>query len=131
MKIPNVTAQQKKIAVRNGRPVVYEDARLKDARAKFVSYLKLHAPAEPMVGPVFLRTMWMYPATKTHASGSYKITRPDTDNLIKLFKDCMTKAGFWRDDAQVCAEQTCKLYNELTGIYVEVYDEDGRREDDE
>ena len=30
-----------------------------------------------------------------------EVTKPDTDNLQKLLKDCMTKCGFWKDDAQV------------------------------
>ncbi len=129
MKIPSVTHQQKRVTVRNGKPVVYEDQRLKDARAKFMAYLKAHAPAEPMQGPVYLRTMWLYPETKTHPAGTYKTTKPDTDNLLKLFKDCMTAVGFWKDDAQVCCEYTVKMYNSLTGILVEVSDEfeEGRK----
>ena len=32
--------------------------------------------------------------------GEYRTTKPDTDNLQKLLKDCMTATGFWTDDAQ-------------------------------
>ncbi len=124
MKIPSVTAQQKKITVRNGRPVVYEDARLKDARDKFTCYLWQHRPEKPMEGAIFLHTEWMYPATKKNPAGKFKTTKPDTDNLIKLFKDCMTKTGFWRDDAQVVYEVTSKQYADHPGIYVYVADVD-------
>ena len=53
MKIPSVTHQEKKIAVRGGKPVVYEDGRLKDARQKFLAYLAPHAPKKPMKGAVY------------------------------------------------------------------------------
>ena len=52
--------------------------------------------------------------------GQWKITPPDTDNLIKLFKDCMTRTGWWLDDAQVCSEITEKFYADRPGIYVRV-----------
>ena len=137
MNIPSVTHQQKKIAVRNGKPVVYEDARLKDARQKFLSYLALHKPKEKLTGPVWLHTSWFYPPTGKHKAGEFKTTKPDTDNLLKLFKDCMTKVGFWKDDAQVCCEYTEKMYWTLTGIHVivgdapEIIGEDVLRDDRE
>ncbi len=120
MKIPDVTHQEKRISVRNGKPVVYEDERLRDARQKFTSFLALHTPLEPLEGPVFLQTRWLYLSTKQHAKGTYKTTKPDTDNLVKLFKDCMTKTKFWKDDAQVAAEYTTKLYWNVPGIHVVV-----------
>ena len=49
---------------------------------------------------------------------TYKPTRPDTDNYIKLFKDCMTAAGFWLDDAQVVDERIIKTYAENATIGV-------------
>ena len=137
MKIPSVTHQEKRIAVRGGKPVVYEDRRLKDTRQKFFAYLAPHAPEDPLEGPVFLQTRWLYPPTKQHAKGTYKTTKPDTDNLVKLFKDCMTAAGFWRDDEQVAAEYTTKLYWNVPGIHVvvgtmaEAIDDGGPEEADE
>ena len=49
------------------------------------------------------------------------MTRPDTDNLQKLLKDCMTRTGFWRDDAQVCREDVTKRWSrEKPGIRIRV-----------
>ena len=49
------------------------------------------------------------------------MTRPDTDNLQKLLKDCMTRCGFWKDDAQVVREIVEKRWSdEPTGIFVEI-----------
>lgn len=50
----------------------------------------------------------------------YKDTRPDTDNLQKLLKDCMTACGYWRDDAQVASEISEKFWATLPGIYIKV-----------
>ena len=40
--------------------------------------------------------------------------------MIKLLKDCMTKAGFWKDDSQVASEITEKFYGIYPGIYIKV-----------
>lgn len=56
----------------------------------------------------------------THTHGSYRVTKPDTDNLNKALKDCMTKLGFWADDAQVCEEHIGKYWSAQPGIWVEI-----------
>ena len=107
---PTVTAQEHKVRVVNGRPQFYDTARLKEARRVFETLLSLHKPEMPLEGPVFLKVEWRF-FSKTHEEGSYRITRPDTDNLQKLLKDCMTRVGFWRDDAQVCLEIVIKSWS--------------------
>ena len=62
---------------------------------------------------------FLYPRGKRN-DGEYKATKPDTDNLIKMLKDEMTKAGFWKDDALVASEIVEKFWAETPGIYVEV-----------
>lgn len=109
MNPPTVTAQMHKVTVRQGKPAFYDTVQLKKARAQFMAALKPEAPAKPLEGPVLLSVMWAFP-TKTHKEDEFRITRPDTDNLQKLFKDCMTKAGFWLDDAQVCVEIVTKRW---------------------
>lgn len=116
-KIPTVTHQEKQVTIRNGKPVFYEPPTLKAARAQFMALLAQHAPAEPMQGPIRLQTKWLYSKKGIHAP-EWKITKPDTDNIIKLFKDCMTRLGYWHDDAQVCSEITEKIWNPRVGIYV-------------
>lgn len=125
---PTVTAQEKKITCRNGKPIVYDSKEIKAARQLFISLLRPHAPKEPLTGPVLLSVSWHFKPTGRHASGDWKITRPDTDNLQKLFKDCMTAAGFWKDDAQVCAEYVFKLWSSVPGINVGVERIEDRRE---
>ena len=119
-KIPTVTHQEQGVAVVNGKPRIYDSAALKSARGLFTAHLAQCRPDEPLRGPIRLVTKWIYPATSTHKPNTWKITRPDTDNMIKLFKDCMTRCSFWGDDSQVCSETTQKFYGNPAGIYVVV-----------
>lgn len=119
-KIPTTTYQQKKVNVRNGKPIFYEPEELKNARAKFESLLARHVPPDKLKGPIRLTVKWCFPMIKGVRSGQYKTTAPDTDNLQKLFKDCMTEVGFWKNDAEVASEIAEKFWSEVVGIYVRV-----------
>lgn len=119
-KIPTTTHQQKKVNVRNGKPIFYEPEELKNARAKFESLLSRHVPPDKLKGPIRLTVKWCFPMIEGVRSGQYKTTAPDTDNLQKLFKDCMTEVGFWKNDAEVASEIAEKFWSEVVGIYVRV-----------
>ena len=121
MKPPTATAQEKQVSVVHGRPVFYDPAPVKEAKNQLNGYLIRHKPDEPMTGPVQLRTIWLFPKGKSHKNGEWRVTRPDTDNLQKLLKDCMTRVGFWNDDAQVCWEEVTKRWSrQKPGIYIKV-----------
>lgn len=119
-RIPTATAQEKQHAVRGSKIVVYDPEAVKDASAKFMAALTPYRPPAPYTGAVRLIVRWCFPRGKNHRDGEYKTTRPDTDNMLKLFKDCMTKVGFWKDDAQVSSELNEKFYAEISGVYVQV-----------
>lgn len=116
---PTVTHQEKQIAVVGGKPKVYEPAELKAARAKLKAHLGQHRPEMPLAGGVRLMVKWCFPRG-SHPNGEYRITKPDTDNLEKLLKDCMTAEGFWKDDAQVASEIVEKFWAEVPGIYIAI-----------
>lgn len=121
MKPPTATAQEKKVCVVHGKPMFYDPAPVKEAKRLLVGHLSCHRPDTPMEGPVSLRVLWLFPKGKTHKNGEWRVTKPDTDNLQKLLKDCMTKCGFWKDDAQVVREVVEKRWSDdPTGIYIEV-----------
>ena len=121
MKPPTVTHQEKAVHVVKGKPVHYEPDKLKAARSKLMAYLGQHAPIVPLCGPLRLVTKWCFPITGKRKDGQWKTTRPDTDNLQKLLKDCMTRVGFWEDDAQVAREVIEKRWSdEPCGIYIEI-----------
>ena len=115
---PTVTAQEHKVV--HGKPMFYDTAKLKAARSAFENLLRQHIPQAPLNGPVALIVEWRF-ATKSHKEGAYRVTRPDTDNLQKLLKDCMTHVGFWNDDAQVCREEVTKRWSRQSpGIAIKV-----------
>ena len=119
MNPPTCTHQEKQVHVVKGKPIFYEPMELKAARQKLISYLSGHIPEEPYRCGVRLIVKWCFPKGR-HKHGSYRITKPDTDNLQKLLKDCMTKCGFWADDALVASEIVEKFWAEVPGIYVRV-----------
>lgn len=141
--IPTITHQEKRITTKmvkdedgkvHRQPVVYESAGLKEARQKFRTYAtrvlqkavgdgayKSAGPGQP----VALGVMWMFqrPKKLSRDAALWKVTKPDTDNLIKLLKDEMTRAGWWHDDAQIVIERSMKIYADApedVGIMVTV-----------
>ena len=121
-KIPAGTHQMKKATVINGKPRFYEPASLKAAREYYMTMLKPYAPEEPFEGAVSLFTTWYYKISKcSKFHPGFKTTAPDTDNLVKLLKDCMTACGYWKDDAQVAQEMIFKKWSlEHEGVQIDV-----------
>lgn len=122
---PTATHQEKKVCVVKGKPVFYEPVDLKAARVKLEAHMAKHVPEEKYTGAVRLTVKWCFPHTKEsgkQGEWSWKTTKPDTDNLNKLLKDCMTNLGFWVDDALVVSEIIEKYWAEVTGIYIKVED---------
>ena len=117
---PTITHQEKKVHLVNGRPRFYEPDELKAARQKLTAYLGQRVPEEPYQGGIQLIVKWCFQTKGRHKDGEYRITKPDTDNLQKLLKDCMTSVGFWSDDAQVASEIVEKFWAEIPGIYIRV-----------
>ena len=127
---PTATAQEKKVALVKGRVVFYEPSNLKAAKSQLTFHLLRHRPKEPLKGPLSLTVLWLFPKGKNHKDGTWRITRPDTDNLEKRLKDCMTRCGFWKDDAQVVKEHVEKKWSENpVGIGIEIVELEGK--DDE
>lgn len=115
---PTVTHQEKRVTVVHGKPRFYEPPELKAARQLFTDWLAKYTPPALMTGPVELEVMWCFPADERHPEPTPKTTPPDTDNLQKLLKDCMTAARWWKDDAQVWREKIMKVYMDQPGIYI-------------
>ena len=119
---PTCTAQQHRVVARGkGKPAAFFDSpALADARAKLTANLAQHRPDTPLNGPIRLTVKWCFPATGKHKDGDWKVTKPDTDNLQKLLKDVMTRAGFWVDDARVCSEIVEKFWADVPGIWIRI-----------
>lgn len=119
MEPPTCTHQEKQVHVVNGKPVFYEPQELKTARNKLTAHLAKHRPKKKYKCGLRLITKWCFPKGQ-HGDGEYRTTKPDTDNLQKLLKDCMTAVGFWKDDAQVASELVEKFWADIPGIYIRI-----------
>ena len=118
---PTATAQEKKIAVVGGKPRTYDPPKVKAAKRLLTHYLMVNRPKRPFEGPLELTVFWLFAAKRPHKDLEWRTTRPDTDNLEKALKDCMTKCGFWKDDAQVVREIVEKRWSKHpVGIFIEV-----------
>lgn len=118
---PTSTAQMKQVRIVNGKPLFYDPPSVKEARKLLTGHLLLHRPDVPLEGAVSLTVLWLFPKGKRHKNGEWRTTKPDTDNLQKLLKDCMTKCGYWKDDAQVVREVVEKRWSDdPCGIYIEI-----------
>ena len=121
IKPPTATHQEKQVRIVHGKPLFYDPAPVKDAKNLLIAHLYPHKPEKPFKGAVALSTVWLFPRGTAHKNGEWRITKPDTDNLQKLLKDCMTRCGFWADDAQVVRESVEKRWaDEPFGIYIEI-----------
>lgn len=115
---PTVTDQEHRIGKRkDGSVYIYRDQELRRAREELKAQLRKFAPAAPLRAPVRLVVKWCFP-NGSHRSGTYKTTKPDTDNLNKMLKDVMTELHFWKDDAAVASEIIEKFWNDVPGIFI-------------
>ena len=106
--IPKGTAQMKRY---NGRTRVYfKSQRLQQTEDFYLNELSSYAPTAPITGAVSLSIDFDYFTPTKKRRGKWKTTRPDCDNLVKILIDCMTKLGFWLDDAQVARLRVSKHY---------------------
>jgi len=118
---PTITDQEKRLGVAsNGKPFTYKQQELLEAKSKLMAHLAQHKPPDPLQCGAELMVMWCFPVTGQHKNGEYRTTKPDTDNLQKLLKDCMTKTGFWRDDCLVAREIVEKYWADTPGIYIRI-----------
>lgn len=117
---PRATAQQKGARRTRYGIVFYEKDSVKAAREWYTLGLKKHRPEEPIHGPVAISVWYEYGTDDKKKIGTWKTTRPDTDNLIKALKDTMTDLGFWDDDSQVADERIRKKWTtkERAGVTI-------------
>lgn len=114
--MPKGTAQQERVNHITGK--FYKGNKISAAEAEFKRALAPHAPKRPSDKPIKLSVFFYFNVKDKKLWNHPKPTRPDTENYLKLFKDCMTKTGFWKDDAQVVDEHIKKYYAEKACIVV-------------
>lgn len=126
--MPEGTGQQKGVRVVNGRPYFYKKPSIETAEYKFKAALLPYKPKKPSTLPIKLSIWFYFDVKNKKLWGQPKPTRADVDNYLKVFLDCMTAVGFWKDDAQVVDVHVGKFYAEKASIAVswaEVFTNDG------
>jgi Holliday junction resolvase RusA-like endonuclease len=121
---PRVTAQGRRMRIVNGKPVFFKTKAQKEAEALYYYHTLNALPHgwKPMEKPVRLFVAFCFGTDDKREVGTWKTTRPDTDNMLKALKDVMTEAGVWVDDSQVVDEHTTKSWwsRENAGIHVQI-----------
>lgn len=96
---------------RIGQHGTYKTKQLLDVERWLKASCWPHRPLKPIEGPVKLTVEYAYKTVQKRHHLDWKLTKPDTDNLVKTLKDIMTKCGFWQDDAQVSHEIVEKYWS--------------------
>ena len=120
-KIPRTTHQQKQVHVVHGKPVFYEPNDLKLAREKFMANFARYTPDEKITGKIRLMIKWCFDSNGKYPDGTFKDTKPDLDNSVKLLQDCMTSLGFWEDDRFIVSLIVEKFWSDIPGIFIQIY----------
>lgn len=107
----------------------YKTKNLRDWEERLKAALEESRPKKPISGPVLLQVTWGFKARQKKDLFTYKLTRPDTDNMQKTLKDVMTEMKYWIDDAQVVYETCKKLWVDEPGIVIKIEELGGRCED--
>ena len=94
-----------------------------EAEKWFAERFEPYVPEFPLKGAISLHSIWYFPIKNKKKWGTWKTSKPDCDNLNKIFQDVAGSCGWWTDDSQVSSLTIEKRYadaNEETGIFVEI-----------
>ncbi len=113
---PTTTHQNKKIVRTAFGHKLADTVELSNARSIYCAMLAPHRPESPLSGPVGLHVEFHFPYRKSEPKKNLgkllpKDTKPDCDNMAKTLIDCMTRMGFWRDDAQIYRTMISKYWS--------------------
>ncbi len=120
----SLSKNSKQLRVLNGRPLMTDATKTKEAKSTILQLFQRHAPPAPITGPVSLTISFYYPFPAStskrvvNAGDSPKVTRPDVDGIATGVMDVMTTLRFWGDDSQVAALFVSKHMSETPGIHV-------------
>ena len=114
--IPAGTGNQKKF----GKGFVYESANAKTARKIYREGLKAYAPETPFEGAISLEIEFSYFIKDKKKKGKLKTSRPDLDNVAKLFIDEMMHVGYFKDDSQIVSLHLSKRYSDDDNAEIKV-----------
>lgn len=109
-----LTAPQGQPRARQGRGKWYQPITLFYEACQWAA--RAMRPRAPYEGPLRVDITFVMPRPKSAPSWKrWHTATPDRDNLDKAVLDAMKKAGWFKDDAQVCAGQIIKRLARAVG----------------
>jgi len=121
-RIPTVTHQQgSRSAIVKGKIVHYKSTEYEEAIGILLGALSQHRPDKPIEPPVELTTLWYFGTKNKNRNMMLKITKPDEDNLVKGFRDCLERLKFVKCDQHIAVSHTWRFWTTgVPGIYVDI-----------
>lgn len=118
------TAQQKGETIYGHKIHHYKKKNVREAEAILTDQLLPYLPDEPYECPLCIRVMWLFDKkslTKKEMK-SFKMTRPDLDNMFKGLADVMGDMGFFIDDNQIVNLELTKAWSrEFPGLFIQIW----------
>ncbi|MBO7712651.1 MAG: RusA family crossover junction endodeoxyribonuclease [Methanobrevibacter sp.] len=132
---PKHTAQGSSMILKSKKTGKYFIGKKSNSKAiqtkeELLTMLMSHAPKKPLESAIALKIdifySWRKSETKKNKAKLIMpvITKPDLDNWVKQFNDCLTRLAFWRDDAQVFDLHIRKFYADVPRIEVKIIETD-------
>lgn len=116
-KIPSGTAQQRKMAVVKGRIMTYPSKTLEEARRIYARELKKLEKDDPYSGAIKLSIVFGYGTKeKKKIRQQWKTTKPDLDNIAKVFIDSLMHHGFIEEDSNIVQLSLTKHWDDHSYI---------------
>jgi Holliday junction resolvase RusA-like endonuclease len=122
---PEHTAQHKGIGTRGGKVRVYTKEEIKEIERWYCTMLAPHRPSTPLRGPLRATITFTFPWRKSESPKNKswgwlpRDTKPDGDNIVKLFADCLGIVGFFqKGDEQLASLTIVKGWGDRPSIRV-------------
>ena len=106
---------QKRARTSQGR-VYNPQAKEKINTANIIRHQRAHS-ATALEGPLYISFKFAFPIPKTKQTKKFNLDgepmffRPDTDNCVKFYLDCLQEAEVFFDDAQIVDLHAMKMYS--------------------
>ena len=103
----------------------YQKSEFRNWLQEFKLKIKNSIPSSPLTGPIEAEIEFYFPYNKSASkkiidAESWKITRPDLDNMEKSIFDCLTEQGFIEDDSLICRKLSIKKYSPKPRIVIKL-----------
>jgi Holliday junction resolvase RusA-like endonuclease len=128
---PTATSQQKQVSTRGGKVRMFNKPHVEAAKQELALRFASRRPRTPIEGAIYVKLTFTFSHPKAHRKAikkrvMLKHTRPDIDNLAKLFLDAISPMYFV-DDNQVAMLTATKQWGPAPGIGLEIFKQCGIR----